>query len=226
MDLLIGAWKFSVERVALTNSEITQLYDSSAAWWDFMQRLAGMTKAYERLFRRLRREGLLRSAGNATSVLDLGIGTGLFSEALIRATEARFELSGIDLSPKMLDKSRAKLSQFGLQANLLCRKASSLPFEDGALDLVISAFMIENASDPLQVLREAARVARSKAPLVLVVVPPHAPDYPIRLRYRYRPFDPIRLRGLLTQSGWENVRQFPLPGRAWFFGTAYVAEKS
>ena len=198
MELLIGAWKFSVERIALNNSEIAQLYDSSAAWWDLMQRLTGMKKAYERLFRYMRREGMLKPDHKPTSVLDLGIGTGLFSEALILATGARFELSAIDLSPNMLEKSRAKLSRFGLPANLICREASSLPFENDSLDLVISAFMLENAGDPLQVLREAARVVRAKAPLVLVVVPPHAPDYPIRLRYRYHPFDPLHLRRLLA----------------------------
>ena len=226
MDLLIGAWKLSVERVALNDSEIAQLYDSSAAWWDVMQYLAGMNRAYDRLFHRLQREGLIRGDHELKSVVDLGIGTGLFSEALIRATETRFELSGVDLSPKMLEKSRAKLSQFGLQPGLLCRESSSLPFADATVDVVISAFMLENASEPLAVLREAARIARSKALLVLVVVPPHAPDYPVRFRYRYRPFDPIRLRRLIAQSGWVGIRRFPLTGRARFFGTTYVAWKA
>ncbi len=142
MDLLIGAWKLSVERVALNDSEIAQLYDSSAAWWDFAQRLTGMNKAYERLFRHLQRKGLLKKDRDLKSVLDLGIGTGLFSEALIRATETRFELSGVDLSPRMLEKSRAKLSQFGVQPNLLCRETSSLPFADATVDVVISAFYV------------------------------------------------------------------------------------
>jgi hypothetical protein len=75
-------------------------------------------------------------------------------------------------------------------------------------------------------LREMARAAQPNAALVLVVVPPCAPDHWFRLRYRYQPLPPARIVDSMAAAGWEGVQQFTLAGVARPFGRAYVGRKS
>jgi SAM-dependent methyltransferase len=89
--------------------------------------------------------------------LDVGCGNGAFTETLI-AHGAPAEVIGVDPSEEQLAFARtrpgAKLAQFR-QAG-----AQALPFADNSFDAAIMALVISFVPDPLQAVREMARVVR------------------------------------------------------------------
>jgi demethylmenaquinone methyltransferase/2-methoxy-6-polyprenyl-1,4-benzoquinol methylase len=226
VELTLGIWRISVRRSYPDASDLRRIYDTTAWYWDSLVHRIAYGKAYFRLFERLERDGWLREMGDPARVLDCGIGTGLFSDGLLRAVNRRFEICGVDLSEKMLARARSRLMQRNLLPRLELGDAHRLPFRNGEMDMVISALMVEHVPKPLDALCEMTRVARPGAPLVLVVTRPHAPDFPYRFKYRYKPYPAERLMGWLTTAGIGGIRVYPLAGLARPFGRAYVGRKS
>ena len=89
-------------------------------------------------------------------VVDLGCGTGRFSEMLAGHFDA--EVLGIDPSQKMLDRARAKLTSG--KVALLRGSADALPLKDGLADLAMLSMVYHHLADPVQAARECHRVLR------------------------------------------------------------------
>lgn len=88
-------------------------------------------------------------------VLDLGCGTG---RHLVPLLERGARVLGLDASPGMLERARAKLGDrtgFELRLHDL---AQPLPVSDGTIDLVISALVIEHVGDWGNLAGEIRRV--------------------------------------------------------------------
>src|SRR5712691_10325128 len=94
-------------------NDLTRLYDTTAWYWDSLPHRISYGYAYVQLFKHLEKDGWLRDMGDPARVLDCVIGTGLFSHALLRTVNRRFEVCGIDLSEKMLARARARLMRRG-----------------------------------------------------------------------------------------------------------------
>jgi ubiquinone/menaquinone biosynthesis C-methylase UbiE len=225
VELAIGTWRISVWRLPPSPSELRRLYDTTAWYWNSFLHRMPFGSAYVRLFKQLEKDGWLGGTGDTTRVLDCGVGTGVFSGALLQTVNRRFEICGIDLSPKMLAKARSRLIRRGLALRLECGDVCSLPCREGEMDVVISALMLEHAPNPLAALREMVRVARPGATLVVVVTRPHAPDVLFRLIYRYQPFRPLQVVEWMTQAGLRDTRPYRLVGIARLLSCAYVGRK-
>ena len=89
-------------------------------------------------------------------VVDLGCGTGRFSEMLAAEFDAR--VVGLDPSEKMIDQARRKPATtpvvFGRAA------ADKLPLADGRVDLVFMSQVYHHMPDPAAVARECRRLLR------------------------------------------------------------------
>ncbi len=89
-------------------------------------------------------------------IIDLGCGTGRFSELLAAHFEAR--VIGIDPSRKMVEQARLKPATgnvvYGQGA------AEALPLPDACADLVFMSMVFHHFSDPTAVARECRRVLR------------------------------------------------------------------
>ena len=70
--------------------------------------------------------------GSISTILDLGCGTGRFSEGL--ATRFRARVVGVDPSQKMLDQARRKLQGNGIHYQRGTGEA--IPLVDGAVDMI------------------------------------------------------------------------------------------
>jgi SAM-dependent methyltransferase len=91
--------------------------------------------------------------GPGTRLLDAGCGTGLLL-TLARARGAT--VTGLDVTPGLLDVAAARLPTAGLWLADIC----SLPFGDGEFDVVTGVNAFQFAADPPAALAEAARVVR------------------------------------------------------------------
>jgi ubiquinone/menaquinone biosynthesis C-methylase UbiE len=97
-------------------------------------------------------------------ILDVGCGTG---EMLRTYGKPGCELTGIDVSPSMLDVARGKL---GGSARLMLENAARMSFPDGAFDLVTCMLTLHEmaADDRPRVLAECRRVAKPGGRILLI----------------------------------------------------------
>jgi ubiquinone/menaquinone biosynthesis C-methylase UbiE len=91
-------------------------------------------------------------------ILDLGCGTGRFSEAL--ATHFRAEVVGIDPSVKMLERAREKQHPDGVQYQLGSAEAISLP--PRSVDVIFISMSFHHFVDRASAARECRRVLRDQ----------------------------------------------------------------
>lgn len=87
--------------------------------------------------------------------LDVGCGTGALCGAIGEHCAPRL-LAGVEPSEGFLGTARQRL---GDQADLRSGNAASLPFEDGAFDVVVSGLVLNFVPDPRAALAEMRRVS-------------------------------------------------------------------
>lgn len=125
---------------------------------------------YDATFGRLVRRRVATAIGHlrlqpGQRVLDIGIGTG----QSLQHYPAHARVVGIDLSPGMLREARQKILRHGWGHVAIVRaNALQLPFDADQFDHVFISHVISVVSDPVALLREAQRVARPQARIVIV----------------------------------------------------------
>lgn len=92
----------------------------------------------------------------AGSVLEVGVGTGI----TLPQYNPHLRITGIDLSPDMLCKARARVRQKRVSNvdGIYEMDAAQLAFDDGAFDTVVAMYVMTVVPDPIKVLRELERV--------------------------------------------------------------------
>lgn len=90
------------------------------------------------------------------SVLEVGVGTGLS----LPNYAPYLKITGIDLSPEMLDKARERVAKEGLRNIEALREmdASSLDFPDNTFNTVVAMYVMTVVPDPDKVMAELERV--------------------------------------------------------------------
>lgn len=98
-------------------------------------------------------------------VLEVGVGTGINAALYPRDCH----VTGIDFSPSMLEKARARVSRKGLShVRLMEMDAADLKFPNESFDIVYAPYLVNCVSDPLKVVREMRRVCRPDGKIVIV----------------------------------------------------------
>jgi len=97
------------------------------------------------------------------TILDLGCGTGRFSESLAAHFDA--EVIGIDPSRKMLDQAQAKLHDRRVRYQL--GRGEAIPLANNSVDLIFMSMTFHHFDDPMLVACECYRVLRDGATAVL-----------------------------------------------------------
>ena len=99
-------------------------------------------------------------------VLDIGCGVGAFLRLVANRGGRPF---GLDASNALIELARARVPD----ADLRVGEMEALPYEDDTFDLVTGFTSFFFANDIVAALREAARVAKPGAPVVIQVWGPH-----------------------------------------------------
>lgn len=133
-------------------------YDRLAPVYDAVEALA------ERLVVARWRALLWERGGEATDVLELGIGTGKNLAYHPRGAH----VLGIDLSPAMLERARRRALRLGSAVELRVMDVEQLELPDRSFATVAATFLFCSVADPLRGLREARRVLRPAGRLLLL----------------------------------------------------------
>lgn len=96
--------------------------------------------------------------GAGRDVLEVGVGMG--ADHVEWAKSSPRSLSGIDLTPRAIEMTSARLEFHGFRSDLRCGDAENLPFPDGAFDLVYSWGVLHHSPNTPRAIEEVFRVLR------------------------------------------------------------------
>jgi len=151
------------------------------------------------------------------AVLEIGPGTGYALVRLARAVGETGKAYGLELSPRMLERARARAYDAGLEkrVGLVQGDAADIPFPDETFDAVFASFVLEVFSpiDVPRVLAECRRVLRPQGRIGVVSLAAGGKRTPMLGLYEWsrsrwpRLIDcrPISAAADLTQAGFEIV---------------------
>ena len=97
-------------------------------------------------------------------VLEIGVGTG----KNFPYYPSEMDVTAIDISPKMLERARDKAQRDNVPVTLEFGDAQDLQFPNDCFDTVVATFVFCSVPDPVQGLREAARVLKPGGQLLLM----------------------------------------------------------
>jgi len=172
-------------------------YDRQISWWE--RHLFGQDN---------RPWAAQRAHGN---VLEVAVGTGLN----LAHYRDDVKITGIDLSPAMLDIARERAADVGRDVDLLEADAHKLPLDDASFDTAMCTFSLCNIPDPHQALSEMHRVLRPGGRLILV---DHIASTSRPIYWLQRAIEPIsrlldgdyltrRPAGIVEQLGFDIVER-------------------
>jgi len=179
----------------LDTSSVLKAYARWAPIYDFT---FGLVAAFGR-----------RAAVNAINsrsgaLLEVGVGTGI----TLPNYEQKLRVTGIDLSPDMLEKARNKVAKLGLTNidGIYEMDASAMELDDGSFDTVVAMYVMTVVPDPQKVMRELERVC---APGGEVIIVNHfAQDHGVRGRIERRMAPFARLLGWHPDFVIETITGF------------------
>ncbi|NOZ28928.1 MAG: methyltransferase domain-containing protein [Chloroflexi bacterium] len=131
-------------------------YDRIAPLYDLMEALA------ERRYNDWRQR--VWSLVTGPRVLEVGVGTG----KNMPYYPSGIQVTGVDLSARMLDRARRRAERLGRSVTLLQMDAQALEFPDDAFDGAVATFVFCSVPDPVLGLQEMARVVRPGGRVVLL----------------------------------------------------------
>ena len=97
-------------------------------------------------------------------VLEVAVGTGRNFDFYSR----RVGITGVDLSPDMLDIARRHAIDLDLEVNLRVAAAEALPFDDDSFDTAVCTLSLCTIPDPAASIAEMKRVLRQGGQLLLL----------------------------------------------------------
>ena len=191
---------------------------------DPYRRIARVYDAIVEPFNKSLRGYVLKVAGPepGLKILEVGCGTGANLELF---AEAGCEITGVDLSPSMMDIARKKL---GDRADLRLGDASDMPFADHSFDLVLSFLTLHEMPPTVRtsVMDEIVRVAGPDGKVLFVDYHPGPIGFPMGWFYK------AVIYSIEFGAGWEhfqNHRDFlarnGLPKLIEIHGLAVVKER-
>lgn len=148
---------------AIIGSQTTLRVNAQANPHPMPHQLAGLLDHPLRLRYRNPAEtlGLFGFAAGMT-VLDLGCGTGVFTEEMARMVGPTGTVHGVDMQTHLLEEARARLLEAGFADRCVLHHsgAYSLPIEDASVDLAVLIATLGEIPDKVHALLELHRIVK------------------------------------------------------------------
>jgi ubiquinone/menaquinone biosynthesis C-methylase UbiE len=118
-------------------------------------------------------------------VLDVGCGTGVVDRWLVRHTDGKNRIIGVDINRYLLEEAMALARKEGLEGGVDFREGSAeaLHFSDNSFDVTMSITVIEEV-DAKQMLAEMVRVTKPGGRVAVIA---RAIDIPFLMNVRLQP---------------------------------------
>lgn len=118
------------------------------------------------------------------AILDIGCGTGVTTEALLKRYP-KAAVTALDFALPMLERARRR-GRWLRRPRCLCADLDHLPLADQSIDLVFANAALQWSSEPQQAFRDIARVLK---PGGLVIFSSFGPDTMVELRAAWAEVD-------------------------------------
>lgn len=198
---------------------IAKLYNGIAWLYDFFtgHELAHHKRAVE-----------LADIRNNSSILEVACGTGRATAELAAKLGTTGRLSALDLTGAMLDRAKKRIHAKGTDPRVDFRlgDAKSLPFPDGAFDLVYNSYMFDliDVRDMAEILGEFRRVLKPRGKLALVNMSKNIKGRTLYealyekglLSFVSGSCRPVAMRELAEKAGFKDVRREYRPNHSLF----------
>lgn len=194
---------------------------SSSGGWLAARTVARQERAYESLIAAMKRgeprrdfkvaaEAIAATGIPRPRLLDVGCGSGYYSEVFSTLLPDGVDYTGVDYSDAMIERARARYPS----ASFEVADATRLPHADGAYDIVFNGVSLMHIIDYQAAIREAARVAARYC--VFHTVPVFA-DHPTAYLRKYAYGAPVvevvfgkqELISLCRDAGLRLEREWP-----------------
>lgn len=145
-------------------AQVTEMFDNVSANYDLLNRV--LTFGIDISWRK--NVVALVKKGKAEKVLDIATGTG--DLAIMMAKADIHDVTGLDISPGMLNIGIQKVKDQGLneKVNMVIGDSEELPFDEGTFDAITVAFGVRNFENLELGLREIHRVLKPEGSLIVL----------------------------------------------------------
>lgn len=144
---------------ATTHSPSSLVMHSAVRYYDLLA--AFLTLGRERALRE--RIATIARVSPGETVLDVGCGTGSLAVVVKRRVGTTGSVRGIDASPEMIERARAKAASARVRVAFDVGRADSLPLPDASVNVVLGTLMMHHLP-PLARERFAAEIRRVLRP--------------------------------------------------------------
>ena len=135
-------------------------------------------------------------AADPKSVLDVGVGSGLFAEAFY---QHGLEVAGVDVNPENIVAAK----RFVPHGDFRESTAEALPYLNESFYLVILGLVLHESDEALKVLQEARRVSRQR--VCILEWPYQEGEFGPPLAHRLNPTKITEMAGLIDFAHLESI---------------------
>jgi ubiquinone/menaquinone biosynthesis C-methylase UbiE len=157
---------FSTDYRVLGGADEARRMAASSGGWLTARTVARQQRAYESLIATMKRgeprldlqvaaEAVAATGIPYPRLLDVGCGSGYYSEVFSTLLPGGVDYTGIDYSDAMIERARARYRSMAFEV----ADATKLPYAEGAFDIVFNGVSLMHIIDYPTAIREAARVA-------------------------------------------------------------------
>ena len=197
---------------------VRAMFDDISPKYDFLNHF--LSFGIDKLWRRK----LVKMLGNHNpeSVLDVATGTGDLAIAIAGLKPRK--IVGIDISGKMLDVGRKKITGLGLDdlISLRVADAEKIPFSDNSFHAITVAFGVRNYGDLRLGLAEMRRVLRPGG-IMMILEFSHPRAFPMKQLYGIYSRYVIPLLGRIVSKNSKAYQYLPDSVAAFPSGDDFVA---